>query len=89
MGGSPISNLPVDPTNTIASTDSVSSITSASLLYRYACSVTPLTYEIDATLESAAYTSGTDNKEANDGGNNLNFYETGTNLLILGSGTDF
>ena len=89
IGGSPISNIPVDPTNAIASGDSISSITSASLMYRYACSQVPLTYEIDATLESAAYTSGTDNKEANDGGNNLNFYETGTNLLILGAGTDF
>ena len=84
-GGSPISNLPVDPVNTIGT---VSAVASTDLVYRYACSVTPLAFEIDAQLESAAYTS-VDNKRTSDGGNNANLYEVGTNLKILGAGTDF
>lgn len=84
-GGSPISNLPVDPVNTIAS---LTAVASTDLVYRYGCSVSPLAYEINAQLESAAYTSD-DNKRTSDGGNNSNLYETGTNLLILGTGTDF
>lgn len=85
-GGSPISNLPIDPVNTITS---ASAITNTDLVYRYSCSISPLAFEIDATLESAAYTSGADNKITTDGGNNSNYYETGTNLLILGTGSDF
>lgn len=84
-GGSPISNLPVDPVNTITS---ISAVSSSDLVYRYGCSVLPLAYEINAQLESAAYTID-DNKRTTDGGNNSNLYETGTNLLILGTGTDF
>ena len=84
-GGSPISNIPLDPVNTIAAPATVAS---TDLTYRYACSITPLSFEIDAQLESDAYTI-TDNKRASDGGNNANFYETGTNLGILGTGTDF
>lgn len=83
--GSPISNLPVDPINTIAT---LSAVATSDLVYRYACSVTPLAFEMDAQLESTAYTS-TDNKLTSDGGNNSNLYEVGTNLNILGSGTDF
>ena len=83
IGGSPISNIPVDPTNTITT---LSEVAATDLVYRYACSVTPLAYEVDATLESAAYTSGTDNKLITDGGNSTLYYETGTNLLILGAG---
>lgn len=84
-GGSPISNIPVDPINTIAAPATVAS---TDLTYRYACSVTPLAFEIDAQLESIAYTT-TDDKRASDGGNNVNLYETGTNLSILGTGLDF
>ncbi len=83
-GGSPISNLPVDPVNTIAS---LSAVVSTDLVYRYACSVTPLAFEIDAQLESTAYTS-TDNKLTSDGGNSTAYYETGTNLSILGMGSN-
>lgn len=79
-GGSPISNLPVDPINTIAAVDT---ITNADKVYRYGCSVTPLAFEIDAVLESTAYAS-TDNKLTTDGGNTDNYYEVGTNLKILG-----
>ncbi len=84
--GSPISNLPIDPVNTVGT---LSAVASTDLVYRYACSVTPLAYEIDATLESTEYTSGTNNKLASDGGNNSAYYEIGTNLRILGTGTDF
>lgn len=82
-GGSPISNIPIDPVNTISS---LSAVASTDLVYRYACSQTPLAFEIDAQLESTAYTS-TDDKRASDGGNSANYYETGTNLLILGVGS--
>ncbi len=78
-GGSPISNIPVDPSNTIADPTSVRS---SDLVYRYACSLSPLSFEIDAQLESTAYTV-TDDKRASDGGNSTLYYETGTNLLIL------
>ena len=84
-GGSPISNIPLDPINTVSD---VANVASTDLMYRYACSITPLAYEIDAQLESTAYTS-TDDKRASDGGNNANLYETGTNLGILGTSTDF
>jgi len=78
-GGSPISNLPVDPVNTITN---LSSVTSSDLVYRYACSQTPLAFEIDAQLESSAYTVS-DDKRATDGGDSANYYEVGTNLKIL------
>lgn len=86
-GGSPISNLPLDPTNAFGGTDTgaTSLVTSSSLMYRYACSVTPLAFELDAVLESTAYTV-TDNKMKSDGGNTDNYYEVGTNLKILGQG---
>lgn len=87
-GGSPISNLPVDPVNTVAT---LSAPKNSDLVYRFACSQSPIAYEIDATLESEAY-KVTDNKLTSDGGNSTNYYETGTNLLIIGktaAGTDF
>lgn len=80
-GGSPISNLPVDPVNTIAN---LASVAKTDLVYRYACSQAPLTFEIDAQLESSAYTVE-DNKRSSDGGNDSNLYEVGTNLQILGN----
>ncbi len=85
-GGSPISNIPVDPTNNIATgTSTAASVRSDALVYRYACSQSPLAFEIDAQLESTAYTVD-DNKRVSDGGNSTEYYETGTNLLILGAG---
>ena len=80
--GSPISNLPIDPVNTIAALNAVAS---TDLVYRYACSANNTTFEIDAQLESIAYTS-TDNKLTTDGGNASLYYEVGTNLKILGTG---
>ncbi|MFA5997413.1 MAG: type II secretion system protein [Candidatus Paceibacterota bacterium] len=94
-GGSPISNLPVDPSNafnvktTNGGDDAVGDITSDSAFYRYVCSASPLAFEIDAILESDAFTTGADDKRTTDGGNNSNFYEVGTNLRILGTGFDF
>lgn len=82
--GSPISNLPIDPVNTMT----VAGATSTDLVYRYACMETTKKYEIHARLESNAYTVD-DNKMAKDGGNNANYYEVGTDLSIFGTGTDF
>jgi prepilin-type N-terminal cleavage/methylation domain-containing protein len=84
-GGSPISNLPTDPVNTVAA---VGAPTITDFVYRYACNATGLTYELDVPLESTAYTVD-DDRRIKDGGNNTNYYEVGTNLLILGTGTAF
>ena len=84
IGGSPISNFPIDPVNTIAD---LANVSSTDKVYRYVCSDSK-TFEIDAQLESSAYTAD-DDKRAKDGGNNSNFYEVGTNLKILGAGSDF
>ena len=92
IGGSPISSIPIDPINIISDPARVSGIVAngnpPDYVYRYACNSTSMTYEIDAVLESESYTS-TDDKMAKDGGNNPNYYEVGTNLKILGTGTDF
>jgi len=78
-GGSPISSLPIDPVNTIADKTAP---TNTDLVYRYICSEKTLSFELDTTLESTAYTE-TDNKMASDGGNNVNYYEVGTNLGLM------
>ncbi|MBI4281338.1 type II secretion system protein [Candidatus Uhrbacteria bacterium] len=85
-GGSPISNLPLDPTNTIASVNG-SIPTSTDFVYRYGCqngvgtSSTKSAYlfEIDAPLESTTYAG----KKTSDGGDNDTFYEVGNSLRIL------
>ncbi|TSD01961.1 MAG: Uncharacterized protein Athens071426_601 [Parcubacteria group bacterium Athens0714_26] len=67
VGGSPISVLPVDPTNT------------TTYFYSYACDNTNKTYELDANLESARYIQdGSDDKESTDGGNVPTLFELGT-----------
>lgn len=83
-GGSPISNWPIDPSNTITS---LSGVSTSDLVYRYGCASSNMTFEVDARLESDAYTVQ-DNKMTADGGNNSNLYEIGTSLTILGTGTD-
>lgn len=92
-GGAPIANLPLDPTNTIAS---IVAPVSTDLVYRYACqknttSTSPRdVFEIDAVLESAAYgPSGTDDKSAKDGGDNTAYYEVGTSPRLMGTGTNY
>ncbi len=79
IGNSPISNLPIDPVNKIADPTQPND---KDLVYRYICLENNLKYEINATLESQAYTVS-DNKMANDGGNNANYYEVGTDLNIF------
>ena len=83
--GSPISNLPIDPVNKVTN---LVTVASTDLVYRYVCSEKTLKYEIDASLESKAYTVD-DNKMSKDGGNNANYFEVGTDLKLLGTGTDF
>ncbi len=91
-GGSPISNLPIDPINTV--TNAPSTPASGDFVYRYVCqnkagSGKPsYVFEIDAQLESDAFTSE-DDKRAKDGGDNANYYEVGTNLRLLGTGTNY
>lgn len=88
VGGSPISNLPIDPINTVAS---LTGVASTDLVYRYACAQSPLTFELNAQLESNAYTVA-DDKRLSDGGSSNVYYEVGTSLKILGAtagGTDF
>jgi prepilin-type N-terminal cleavage/methylation domain-containing protein len=83
--GSPISNMPVDPINSITS---LAAVDNTDLAYRYVCSQKTLRYEIAAVLESNAYTVD-DNKMTKDGGNNANYYEVGTDLKLISTGTDF
>lgn len=65
-GGSPIANLPRDPTN------------DTTYQYQYEC--TADTWELNTNLESTKFGTGTgnDNKERNDGGTDLFRYEIGT-----------
>lgn len=67
-GGSPISQLPVDP--------------STAGYYVYACTSSPsLGFELNARMESAKYMNLASN--TNDGGNSERIYEIGSNLNIL------
>lgn len=86
IGGSPISHFPVDPVNTIGN---LGGVASTDLVYRYACDIRDTTFEMNANLESATYTSGLENRENGDGGNNNNLFEVGSKLDILGIGNDF
>jgi prepilin-type N-terminal cleavage/methylation domain-containing protein len=83
ISGSPISNEPLDPTNSVKATPD-----NADLVYRYTCNASTTKWEADAVLESNAFTSA-DNKMVKDGGNNPNYYEAGTSLQLLGAGTNF
>lgn len=84
-GSSPISRLPLDPINSISN---VGDIRNTDFVYRYACGTNPTSFELNAKLESDAYTTA-DPFMVNDGGNNDNLYEIGTNLLILENAVDF
>ena len=86
-GGSPISNMPVDPTN---AANDVATIASSSLMYRYACKKSPLGFEVNARLESGAFgPGGDDDRATKDGGDNPTLYEVGTDLKILPPAGDF
>lgn len=84
-GGSPISNAPLDPSNTISNT---AAATGTDFVYRYACQSAgggtkpSNVFELNATLESDAYTV-TDNMRAKDGGDSAYYYEVGTDLKLL------
>jgi len=67
-GGAPLSRLPTDPVNSDP--------------YRYAYAASGTDFELNANMESDYFT--TKNPvEANDGGNDPNLYEVGTNLTII------
>ncbi|MBI5798913.1 MAG: prepilin-type N-terminal cleavage/methylation domain-containing protein [Candidatus Yonathbacteria bacterium] len=87
-GGTPISSFPVDPINTVTA-----AATSTDLVYRYGCQNLSSTkpsfiFEIDARLESNAYTVE-DNKMSKDGGDNISFYESGNSLNLLPETSNF
>jgi len=63
--GSPLSVLPIDPTNT------------GDLVYRYGCDNTSKTYEVNAKFESTKYGATGLNLSGKDGGDNATFYEIG------------
>lgn len=93
VGGSPISNLPIDPTNTAATATPSST---ATYVYRYACQNTgnstkpSSVFEVNAVLESDAYkVGGTDDRSAKDGGDNADMYEVGTSLKLLPASGNF
>ena len=65
-GGSPLTKLPVDPTN------------NATYYYAYACENVNKTYQLDAKLESVKYSP----MMTTDGGNNPSFYEVGNVLTF-------
>lgn len=81
--GRALTNLPIDPTNTISGTP-------GNLYYRWGCTNlnSMYEYEVDAKLESAKYmasctATNCDDKAAKDGGNSTTRYEIGNNLNIL------
>ena len=78
IGGSPISDMPIDPTNSI---NALGAVTSTDLVYRFVCDKTDSTFELNARLESASI----GGKMSKDGGNFSNLYEAGTKLTILTS----
>lgn len=92
VGGAPISAFPVDPSNTIGT---LSATASTDFVYRYACQngssaagKPAYLFEVDAVLESQAYTVD-DNKMSKDGGDNTSYYESGSSLNLLPTSTTF
>jgi len=69
-GGSPLSALPSDPTN------------SATYQYAFMGDTTNLVYKLVGKLESTKYGNTTNGPMATDGGNNVSNYEIGTNLAL-------
>ena len=65
-GGSPISNLPLDPTN------------SGDYAYWYKCNSSDKTFEVSTVLESSEYL----DKMTTDGGNETGRYEIGSKLSL-------
>ena len=70
--GSPLSALPVDPSNATSPT------AASNLYYTYACNATSTYYEINAEMESTYYKNGGDGDVVSkDGGNCTTLYEVG------------
>jgi hypothetical protein len=70
--GSPLSALPVDPSN------ATSTSAASNLYYTYACNATSTYYEINAQMESTYYKNGGDGDVVSkDGGNCTTLYEVG------------
>ena len=94
-GGSPISNMPLDPTNDLSVTTGTDIstalvLTNGALMYRYGCETNNLQFEVDARLESTAYgVGGDDDRASKDGGENAQLFEMGSNLTILNGDNDF
>lgn len=72
-GGSPLSNLPLDPT---------SPGTSATYFYTFTCEKNNKQFKLTAVLESTYFASDL-NLDGNDGGTSSTLYEVGTNLSTL------
>ncbi|MEW6042043.1 MAG: type II secretion system protein [Elusimicrobiota bacterium] len=94
-GGSPISAMPIDPVNDLSTTtgsdtSTAAAVNNGALMYRYACKKAPLGFEVNARLESSTYgVGGEDDRATQDGGDNANLFEVGTDLTILPSTNDF
>ncbi|HNW96694.1 MAG TPA: type II secretion system protein [Candidatus Paceibacterota bacterium] len=77
--GSPLSTLPVDPTNATSTTPF------SNLYYAYQCNSTNMTFELNAAMESSYYrssvygsTAGDGDVCSTDGGNSTLLYEVGS-----------
>jgi len=71
--GSPLSALPVDPTNATSSTPA------SNLYYTYACDSGAVTFEFDAQMESTYYKNGGDGDVVSkDGGDASTLFEVGS-----------
>ena len=68
---SPIGREPVDPTN------------DTTYKYAYNCSSTASSWELVGRMQSTKYTTGSNNVQSNDGGNNTSNYEIGTDLSLI------
>lgn len=73
-GGSPLSNLPLDPTNGTGA--------SVTQYYSYACRDSNKTFEFNTYLESNFYKTDLD-LDGTDGGASSSAYEVGTDLTII------
>ena len=76
-GGSPLAQLPLDPTNGTG--------VSTNFYYGYACRSSNKTFELTARLESTYYKDDLD-LDGTDGGNSTSTYEAGTDLTIVPNG---
>lgn len=72
-GGSPLSNLPLDPTNPGAD---------STYFYAYSCEATNKQFKLSAVLESTYFKTDL-NLDGNDGGATSSIYEVGTNITTL------